>query len=59
MSIEKEISYISTNTYSTLNSLTSNTKNVWIVCHGLGYLSRYFLKYFKSLPLEENYIIAP
>ena len=58
-SIEKEISYTHTNTYSTLNTLTATTKNVWFVCHGMGYLSRYFLKYFKGLNVEENYIIAP
>lgn len=56
---EKEISYTTTNSYSTLNRLTEATKNVWFVCHGLGYLSRYFLKYFKSLNPDENYIIAP
>lgn len=58
-STEKEITYKSTNSYSTLNSLTSSTKNVWLVCHGLGYLSRYFLKYFAQLNADENYIIAP
>lgn len=58
-SVEKEISYQITNTYSTLNSLTSKTKNVWFVCHGIDYLSRYFLKYFKELNPDENYIIAP
>lgn len=56
---EKEISYTNTNTYSTLNSLTASTKNVWFVCHGMGYLSRYFLRYFKGLNTNENYIIAP
>jgi len=58
-SIEKEITYQSTNSYSTLNSLTENTKNVWFVCHGMGYLSRFFLKYFAELNANENYIIAP
>lgn len=58
-SSEKEISYQITNTYSTLNTLTNKTKHVWLVCHGMGYLSRYFLKYFKQLNVEENYIIAP
>ena len=56
---EKEISYKTSNSYSTLNKLTQHTKNVWFVCHGMGYLSRYFLKYFKDLNPEENYIIAP
>lgn len=58
-SIEKEISYQITNTYSTLNTLTNKTKHIWFVCHGMGYLSRFFLKYFKQLNPEENYIIAP
>lgn len=58
-STEKEISYKTTNSYSTLNILTQHTKNVWFVCHGMGYLSRYFLKYFKDLNTEENYFIAP
>ena len=58
-STEKEIYYTINNTYSTLNSLTETTKNVWFVCHGMGYLSRYFIKYFKDLNPEENYIIAP
>jgi predicted esterase len=58
-STEKEISYKSTNSYSILNNLTEATKNVWFVCHGMSYLSRYFLKYFKDLNPDENYIIAP
>ncbi|TJY33902.1 alpha/beta hydrolase [Pontimicrobium aquaticum] len=58
-SVEKEISYKTTNSYSTLNALTEKAKNVWFVCHGMSYLSRYFLKYFKELHPEENYIIAP
>ncbi len=56
---EKEISYKTTNSYSTLNTLTQQTKNVWFVCHGMGYLSRYFMRYFTDLDPEENYIIAP
>ena len=59
MSTEKSLSYTINNTYSTLNERTSKTKNVWLVFHGIGYLSRYFLKYFKHLDPEENYIIAP
>ena len=59
MSTEKEVSYTINNSYSTLNELTSKTKNVWFVCHGLGFLSRYFIQYFNELNPEENYIIAP
>jgi len=56
---EKKVSYKITNTYMTLNERTSKTKNVWVVFHGIGYLSKYFLKYFKGLDPEENYLIAP
>ena len=56
---EKEITYTNSNSYSTLNTLSQQTKTVWFVCHGMGYLSRYFLRYFKKLNTEENYIIAP
>lgn len=59
MSIEKEVSYTINNSYSTLNELTSKTKNIWFVCHGLGFLSRYFIQYFNELKPEENYIIGP
>lgn len=57
--MQKEVSYTSYNTYDTLNDLTENTKTVWFVCHGIGYLSKYFIKLFESLNAEENYIIAP
>ncbi len=59
MSKEKSLSYTISNTYSTLNKKTDRTKNFWVVFHGIGYLSRYFLKYFKHLDTDENYIIAP
>ena len=58
-STEKETTYFSTNTYSTLNKMTDKTKNIWLVFHGIGYLSKYFLKYFNELNVEENYIVAP
>lgn len=56
---EKQVSYTTTNTYETLNTLSSKTKKVWIVLHGIGYLSKYFIKYFNELSADENYIIAP
>lgn len=59
MSIEKQVSYTTSNSYSTLNNFTEKTKNVWIVFHGLGYLSKYFIDYFSALDPDENYIIAP
>jgi predicted esterase len=57
--VEKQVTYQTTNSYSTINTLTTKTKNVWMVFHGIGYLSRYFINYFKDLPAEENYIISP
>jgi predicted esterase len=30
-----------------------------VVFHGIGYLSRYFLRYFKDWDANENYFIAP
>ena len=56
---EHKISYSTQKTYSTLNQLTDKTENIWFVCHGLGYLSRYFIEYFSVLDSDKNYIIAP
>lgn len=55
----KNISYNTTNSYNTLNTINPKTKNVWVVFHGIGYLSQFFLKYFATLNADENYIIAP
>ncbi len=57
--MQKTASYTSSNTYDTLNTLTKKTQNVWLVFHGIGYLSRFFIPYFSSLNAEENYIICP
>ena len=59
MVVEKQVSYITSNTYSILNTPTEKTKNIWLVFHGMGYLSRYFIKYFSKLDADENFIIAP
>ena len=56
---EKRIQYISSNTYATLNTLQESTHTIWIVFHGIGYLSRFFLNYFSDLPADEHFIIAP
>lgn len=57
--VEKQISYKSVNTYICLNRLDKDTRNIWFVLHGLGFLSRSFIKYFRELPPDQNYIIAP
>ena len=59
MALEKQVSYQTINSYSVANKFTEKTKNVWLVFHGMGYLSRYFIRYFSELSSEENYIIAP
>ena len=56
---EHELSYTVTKSYSTLNACTDKTKNIWFVCHGIGYLSRYFVKHFHHLDKDKNYVIAP
>ena len=56
---EKQVTYQTTNTYETLNTLSAKTKNIWIVLHGIGFLSKFFIKYFDELNAEENYVIAP
>lgn len=58
LQMEKSVQYQSINTYSTLNELSDKTKNIWFVFHGMAYLSRYFIQYFKDLNPEENYIVA-
>ena len=39
--------------------LGPETKEVWIVCHGYGYLSEYFVKYFEGLASETCCVVAP
>ena len=56
---EKTVTYTRSDSYTTLNRLSDTTENVWIVMHGLGYLSRYFIRHFDGLPSDKNYIIAP
>ena len=56
---EKTVTYQSKNIYMTMNTLTPKTQNVWLVFHGIGYLSKYFARHFDVLDPEENYIIVP
>ncbi|MGO1729799.1 MAG: alpha/beta hydrolase [Psychroflexus halocasei] len=56
---ERQVNYETTNTYSTLNKLTSKTEYIWVACHGIAYLSRYFIKYFEVLDSDKNFVIAP
>ena len=58
MSMEKEVSFKTNKTYSTLNTIDKN-QNIWFACHGIGQLSHYFLNNFLYILKEKNYIIAP
>lgn len=60
--INSKVSYTSNNTYSIQNKeALDSDKNItiWLALHGMGYLSKYFIKYFDALNSETNYIIAP
>lgn len=59
MRAEKRVEYRASAPYETLNGVSDRTRNIWLVFHGMGYLSRYFLKYFSGLDPLTNYIIAP
>ena len=56
---EKLLTFQSTHPYETLNKRTTATRRIWVAFHGIGFLSRYFLRYFTHLDPDENYIIAP
>ena len=53
------ISFEFSSSYITYNQLTDNTENIWIVFHGYGQLSKYFIRRFDVLDRDKNYIIAP
>lgn len=57
--MKNHVRYTTVNSFETLNRLDDNTKNIWFVFHGIGFLSRNFLNYFKDLPEKENFLIAP
>lgn len=59
MNADKVVVYPAKNRYFTQNELTDKTQYIWLVFHGMGYLSRYFLNYFKDLDPDLHYIIAP
>lgn len=59
MSIQKHIEVSLKASYRTLNMLQDSTKKIWIVFHGQGQLTEFFLKKFEVLDPRENFIIAP
>jgi predicted esterase len=44
--------------YFTLNPITEDTRNIWVVFHGYGQLGEYFIRHFRQLDPKTNAIIA-
>lgn len=59
MSTEHHLKVQKTARVYTSGHLSSETKYVWLIAHGYGMLSRYFLKKFECLDPNEHYLIAP
>lgn len=45
--------------YYTKNELNSDTERIWVVFHGYGQLSEFFIRKFDGLDPKKNFIIAP
>lgn len=43
----------------TYGNLSEQTKIIWIVAHGYGFLAEYFIKKFECLNPDEHYVIVP
>ena len=56
---QKLLTYSSTHPYETLHVPVGESGRTWVVFHGIGFLSKYFLRYFAHLDPVTNYIIAP
>lgn len=54
----KTVSYQHTNSYEVLYPIIDSTKNIWICFHGLGYLSKFFKRYFERLDPSLNAVIV-
>ncbi len=48
-----------TGRFFTLGNLGSQTNHIWLVLHGYGQLGEFFIRNFKIINNEENFIIAP
>ena len=56
--MENHINFSFKAPFYTLNELSPNTKNIWIVCHGYGQLAEHFIKRFDVLDDQENFVLA-
>ena len=57
--MKKQISITKTHKYSQLGECSKNTDTVWIVLHGYGMLSEYFIKKFECIMNDSTVVIAP
>jgi predicted esterase len=59
MARSAHIEVAKTGRYFIEGHLGKDTREVWIVCHGYGYLAEFFIKYFKCLVSDSCCVIAP
>lgn len=57
--MQKEVHINYKASYTTEGELSEKTKHIWIVVHGYGQLSRFFVRRFIPLKDNQHYIIAP
>ena len=57
--MKKQISISKTGKYSQIGKCSKKINNVWIVLHGYGMLSEYFIKKFDCIINETTLVIAP
>ena len=57
--MKKQISISKTGKYSQIGKSSKKINNVWIVLHGYGMLSEYFVKKFECITDETTLVIAP
>ena len=57
--MKKQISISKTGKYSQIGKSSKKINNVWIVLHGYGLLSEYFVKKFACIIDETTLVIAP
>ncbi|MFY0625577.1 MAG: phospholipase [Reichenbachiella sp.] len=56
--MEKNVEFNITAPFCTLNELTKETTDLWIVCHGFGQMAKHFIRRFDVLDKQSNYVIA-
>lgn len=57
--MQHHVSFEVSSPYYTLNTITSATNDIWIVCHGFGQLAEHFIRRFDILDPQKNFVLAP